>query len=279
MPAAEDDHELAEQPRWSVAARLLAAAAVLVVALGVVAVVATLSHPARLGVVFSGGGQPPTGTAEGGSGGVGAAEAAADQTLTAPLGGRRRADFELVNGLTTFGLRVADIGEDLYRISTPVDSGVTPHPEVLGTRLRLRVAESGRPGTAAVEVVLNSRVTWRLRLVGGVDEQLLDLVAARLTRVELIGGSSRTRLLLPAPAGTLTVRMTGGVHELTISVPGGAPARVRVAAGAGSVAVYESRRDGVAAGELVGSPDWARSADRLYVDLVAGANAVTVEEG
>ena len=70
--------------------------------------------------------------------------------------------------------------------------------------------------------------------------------------------------------------MTGGVSELTVTVPGGPPVRVRVAAGAGSLTVYDERHGGIAAGDLVSSPGWDRAAERLYLDLAAGANAVSV---
>jgi hypothetical protein len=260
---------------WS-PVRLLAAAAVLVVALGVVAVAVTLSHPGRLGFAFSGGGRPEAGSSWVEPGGVGGAEAAADQAVTAPLAGRDRATFELADGVTTFGLRTADLGDELYRISAPQGAGVRPRPELLGDRVRLRVEPSGRRGPAAVQVLLNSRVTWRLRIVGGVDDQLLDLGAARLAGVELVGGATRTELRLPRLTGPLTVRMTGGVNQLVVRVPGGAPARVRVGSGAGAVGVYQDRRDGVGAGELIGSPGWDRSTERLYLDLVGGANTVSV---
>ncbi|MFI2713625.1 hypothetical protein ACH495_26220 [Micromonospora sp. NPDC018662] len=275
MTASGDDSDLTDT-RWSGAARWLSAAAVLVVVLGAVAVAVTLSNPARLGVVFSGGPPPSPATDAAGSGGVGGAEVAAAETLTAPRGDRRQADFELVDGLTSFTLRAADLGDDLYRIGAPDDAGVTPRPQVTGDRVRLRITENGRSGPSAVEVVLNARLTWRVRLVGGVREQRLDLGAARLAGVELIGGASRTRLRLPPLDGTLTVRMAGGVGDLTVAVPGGPPARVRVASGAGSLAVYDERRAGIAAGEVVSSPGWDRAADRLYLDLVAGANAVSV---
>ncbi|WP_405095804.1 hypothetical protein [Micromonospora sp. NBC_01412] len=73
--------------------------------------------------------------------------------------------------------------------------------------------------------------------------------------------------------------MSAGANQLLVRVPGSVPARVRLGAGAGagSVTVYDGHRSGVAAGTLVGSPQWDRSVDRVYVDLVAGANAVTVE--
>ncbi|PGH45234.1 hypothetical protein COO58_12970 [Micromonospora sp. WMMA1996] len=274
MTASGDDPDLSG-PRWSRTARALVAAAVLVVVLGVAAIAVTLANPARLGTVFSGGPTSPV-TDAGGSGGVGGAEVAAAETLTAPRGDRRQANFELVDGLTSFTLRAADLGDDLYRIGAPDDAGVTPRPQLTGDRVRLRIEENGRSGPSAVEVVLNSRVTWRLRLVGGVSEQRLDLGAARLAGIELVGGAARTRLSLPPLDGALTVRMTGGVSELTVAVPGGPPARVRVAAGAGSLALYDERRAGIAAGELISSPGWDRAVDRLYLDLVAGANAVSV---
>ncbi|MFC4147862.1 hypothetical protein ACFO0M_16515 [Micromonospora mangrovi] len=264
---------------WPGPARLLVAAAVLVVALGAVAVAATMSHPEWLGSAFSGGARPPAVANGAESGGVGGAEAASDQVLAAPLAGRRRATFELADGLTTFGLRTADLGEDLYRISTPPDGSVSPRAELSGDRVRLRVQERGRRGTAAVEVLLNARVTWRLRIVGGVDTQLLDLTSGRVAGVELVGGATRTELRLPPPAGTLTVRMTGGVNQLVVRVSDEVPVRVRVASGAGSVAVGADRRDGVAAGELLGSPGWDRAVQRLYVDLVTGANTVSVGGG
>ncbi|MEE3922303.1 hypothetical protein V2I01_40530 [Micromonospora sp. BRA006-A] len=196
----------------------------LVVVLGAVAVAVTLSNPARLGVVFSGG-APPSPAPGGGSGGAGAAEVAGAETLAAPRGDRQRAQFELVDGLTRLTLRADDLGDDLYRIGAPDGSGVTPRPQLVGDRVRLRIEENGRPGPAAVEVVLNSRVTWRLRLIGGVSEQRLDLGEARLAGIDLVGGASRTRLLLP-PARRLAHRPDDRrVSELAVTVPGGPPAR------------------------------------------------------
>ncbi|MCM0676831.1 hypothetical protein NCC78_19380 [Micromonospora phytophila] len=272
-----------ERPSWPHGARLLVAAALVVLALGAVAVVATLSDPHRLGVAFSGGGRTagPTVTVAADPGGLGAAAAtsaqpANGQVQTAPLAGRRRASFELVDGLTGFDLRVDDLGEELYRIGAPAGSGRRPRPEVLGDRVLLRLEPGDRPGPGTVEVVLNARVTWRLRLAGGVSEQRIDLTGARLAGVELVGGSARTDLRLPRVTGTVTVRLTGGVNRFDLQVPGSPPVRVRVAAGAGAVAIYDQRSDGVAAGSLLGSPGWDRSVDRVYVDLVAGANTVNV---
>ncbi|MBB5481245.1 cell wall-active antibiotics response protein [Micromonospora parathelypteridis] len=196
---------------------------------------------------------------------------------TAPLAGRQAGTFVLADGLSSFDLRVADLGDDLYRISSPAGSGVAARPTVQGETVRLGLVETGASGTRAVRVLLNERVAWRLQLVGGVSGQVLDLTRARLLGVELAGGSTRTDLVLPAVSGgTMTVRLTGGTSQLDIRVPGTPPVRVRAGAGAGSVVVRDERWDGVAAGAVLGTPEWDRATDRIYLDMVAGAGAVTV---
>ncbi|MCG5436967.1 hypothetical protein [Micromonospora foliorum] len=212
--------------------------------------------------------------------------------MTAPLAGRQKGTFVLADGLPSFELRVAELGDDLYRISTPAGSGVAGRPAVQGETVRLDLVESGTRGPRAVRVLLNERVAWRLHLFGGVSSQVLDLTRARLLGVELAGGSSRTEVLLPPitaagpgspagsrsdnPVGSLTVRLTGGTSQLDVRVAGETPVRVRAGAGAGSVVVRDDRWDGVAAGTALGTPGWDRSAERLYLDLVAGANSVIV---
>ncbi|RIV41318.1 hypothetical protein [Micromonospora radicis] len=282
-PAEAGDAAVPAGPTWSAGARLLAAAAVLVLGLGGVAVVVILSDPHRLGLVFSGAGPQSEETAEpaGTSGLGGAARAAAEraeEAMTAPLDGRERASFELVDGVTRFELRVTDLGEELYRITSPAESDARPRPELTGDRLRLRMQRIGdAPG--AVEVLLNAQVSWELRITGGVTERRLDLTAGRLSALEFAGGATRTELRLPRTRGALVVRVTGGVNLLAVTVADGAPVRVRARSGAGGVNVYEERRDGVPPGTVLGSPNWDRSVDRIFLDLVAGANLVTVRRG
>ncbi|MGC4851377.1 hypothetical protein ACLQ3F_29450 [Micromonospora sp. DT15] len=293
--------------RWSIGARLLVAAAAVVLLLGATAVAVIVADPDHLGMTYAGrpDGTRPDGTRPGDGGrpgGVadpdaaegrrGGAGAAAEQLLTAPLAGRQKGTFVLADGLSSFELRVAELGDDLYRISAPAGSGVAGRPAVRGETVRLDLVESGTRGPRAVRVLLNERVAWRVHLVGGVSSQVLDLTRARLLGVEIAGGSSRTEILLPPitadgsgnptgprsdqPASILTVRLTGGTSQLDVRVPGETPVRVRAGAGAGSVVVRDDRWDGVAAGSVLGTPGWDRSPERLYLDLVAGANSVLV---
>ncbi|MFI7079148.1 hypothetical protein ACIBO1_17805 [Micromonospora sp. NPDC049903] len=269
------------RPTWSAGARLLAAAAVLMLGLGATAVVVILSDPHRLGRVFSGDLPEVTAAPDGTSGLGGAARAAAqrpEQVETAPLAGRQRASFELVDGVSRFDLRVTDLGEELYRIITPAESVTRLRPELAGDRVRLRLTQDGT-GPGEVEVLLNARVRWQVSLNGGSTERRLDLAAARLSGLELAGGATRTTLRLPAVEGLVVVRVTGGVNRFDVTVVGSVPVRVRSVAGAGAVAVYDERLDGVAPQTVLGSPGWDRAGDRIFLDLVAGANRVTVRGG
>ncbi|MDG4838959.1 hypothetical protein O7631_20780 [Micromonospora sp. WMMD967] len=305
--------------RWSTGSRLLVAAAAVVLLLGAAAVAVVVAAPGRLGTIHAGGsdGSRPDGTRPDGTrpdgtrpDGVGRAGGVVDpdaadgrpggsatdeRLLTAPLADRRKGTFVLADGVSSFDLRVAELGNDLYRISSPADSSVVGRPTVSGETVRLELAESGERGDRAVRVLLNERVAWRLHLVGGVSRQVLDLSRGRLLGVELVGGSAHTEILLPpitaertggasgagSPEGAtiLTVRLIGGTSQLDIRLAGETPVRVRVGAGAGSVALGTDRWDGVGAGAVLGTPGWDRATERLYLDLVAGANRVTVSAG
>ncbi|GIJ76814.1 hypothetical protein SAMN05443287_104364 [Micromonospora phaseoli] len=271
-----------DRPTWSPGARLLAAAAVLVLGLGAVAVMTIVSDPHRLGRVFSGDAPGPVvtvPTAPGDNSGLGGAARAArespDEVETAPLNGRQRAAFELVDGVTRFDLRITELGEELYRIVSPAGSGARARPELAGDTLLLRLERTGvEPG--AVEVLLNARVSWDLRITGGANERRIDLGAGRLSGLELAGGATRTDLRLPRVDGSLVVRVTGGVNQFDVTVAGGVPVRVRAAAGAGGVELYDQRHGGIPPGTVLSSPGWDRATDRIFLDLVAGANIVAV---
>ena len=169
-------------------------------------------------------------------------------TATAPLDGRTISGFDLVDGAAAITLRTADLGGDLYRISTPT---VTPRVTDENGRIRLFLCNGKAP---RVQVALNARVRWDLRVGGGTELSTIDLSEARLAAVDLAGGASRINLTLPKPDGTLTVRMTGGVSEFDVHTAGGVPVRVRLGSGAGQVVLDGTSHQGVAAGALSPRP-------------------------
>lgn len=205
-----------------------------------------------------------------------AAGPADDKTVTAPLGARSTADFEVVTGTARVKVRSGDLGDDLYRITSAEDSGTSPSPVVDGDRVRLHLTPDGNASGGDVEVTLSSKVRWALRFTGGVDEQLVDLTGGKVSAVDFTGGTRRIELTLPAATGTVGVRVTGAVDELMIKAPQANPVRVRVSSGAKTVAAGERTLRDVAPGSTLTPRNW-QAEDRYDVAAAARVTLLSVQ--
>jgi hypothetical protein len=101
---------------------------------------------------------------------------------------------------------------ELLRASTPADSGVAPDL-VVGDRAQLFLDGTGGPGPAALRIVLNSRVIWRLVFTGGASSATIG----NLTYTGVAGGTMLTmpgwasalrRYDIDAPAGVSAISVT-----------------------------------------------------------------------
>jgi hypothetical protein len=141
-------------------------------------------------------------------------DGAGERTVTAALGGRTAASFELLAATTKVTIKAQDLGGDLYRITSAAGSGTVPSPVLAKNRLQVHLVPRGAGATGKVTVVLSSRVRWTLRFVGGADEQVVDLRGGRVGSIDVLGAARRFELALPAAAGTVPVRLTGAVEDL-----------------------------------------------------------------
>ncbi|MFV2127076.1 hypothetical protein ACFHWS_21440 [Micromonospora sp. LOL_013] len=206
-----------------------------------------------------------------------APEPATERLVTGPLGELQQAEFNLVSGTTTVSIRAADLGDDLYRIRTPIDADVQPRVIADGDRIKLHLVPNDQPGPGVVDIELHSSVRWQLRLTGGVAEHSIDLTDAELSGVDIVGGAARIELSLPAPDGTLPVRMTGGANQFVINAPDGPPAQVRFGSGAASATIDTRSHDGIAPGAVFTGQGWAGATDRYDIDAVAGLSVLTLQ--
>jgi len=195
---------------------------------------------------------------------------------TGPLGGREAATFELVAATTKVTVRTQDLGKDLYKITSAADSGTKPSPALTKDRLQLRLTPDGDETGGDVEVLLSSKVKWALRFVGGADEQIVNLAAGKISSIDVIGGSRRLELALPTPAGTIPIRLTGAVDELSVRSPAGSPVRVQVRSGAKTVAAGERTLRDVKPGSTLTPTDW-KVANRYDVDAASRITLLSVE--
>ncbi|MEV4413185.1 hypothetical protein [Catellatospora sp. NPDC049609] len=195
---------------------------------------------------------------------------------TAARGDRDAAALVVVSGATTVTVRAVDLGEDLFRISTPEHSRLVPDVVESGGRYELHLDETGDTGPAAVEVLLDQRVRWDLRFSGGSTETLVDLGAGRVSALDFAAGSSRIEAILPQPDGAVTVRMAGGANTFLVGVPQQVPVRVTAGGGAATVTVDGVRRSGIAGGTVFAPPGWDTAEHRYDIDAAAGVSTLTV---
>ncbi len=197
------------------------------------------------------------------------------KVATAPLDGRTTAGFELIAATTKVTLRTEDLGDQLYRITSAGDSGTAPSPVVSGDRVQLLLSPDGEGASGNVEVLLSTKVTWGLRFVGGTDEQVVDVTGGKISSIDIAGGSRRVDLRLSRPTGTVPVRVTGAVDELSLLSPAGSPVRVKVDSGAKTVAAGDTTLRDVRPGSTLTPKDW-NAPNRYDVDAASRVTLLTV---
>ncbi|MEU4163391.1 hypothetical protein [Actinoplanes sp. NPDC026670] len=185
------------------------------------------------------------------------------------------ATLELADGTTALDVRIGDTGDNWYRVSSPIGSGITTRTEEQDGTVRIFVKDSTDPGTAEVNVLLSADVTWSFRMSGGVRTAVIDLTGAKVGRVDLIGGAAEIVLALPRQDAVVPISMTGGVRDWQVSTGGRVPVQAVLDEGAGVVDLYGDRRQGVNKGSrfTAGSGDGG-------IDLVAekGVGTLIVSE-
>jgi len=199
------------------------------------------------------------------------------RVASAPLGGALDREFDLVTATSTVTVSTADLAGRLFVVTTPAGGDALPSAVVDASRVQLQLVPSGTHGPGAVEIKLNSRVRWHLRLSGGAVEQLIDMTSGRLSGIDINGGATLIDLSLPAPSGTIPVRMTGGANQFLLHLHAGIPVRVRVRSGASSVNIDALNRSSIAPGTLFTPAGWDSAANRYDIDAVAGFATLSVD--
>ena len=199
--------------------------------------------------------------------------ATAKRTVTAPLDNRSTASFEMLAAASTVHVSIGELGDDLYRISTPDDAGIRPSPVIHNDNVQLQVTRDGDGTGGEIEVVLAAKVNWQLRFSGYADEQVIDVSGGQVSGIEMIAGMHRAELDLGKPSGTVPVKITGAVDQLVLRSPDGCPMRVSVGGAAKTVVAGSRTLHKVAAGSTLTPKDWAAQKQNRYD--VTTASAIT----
>ncbi|WP_127504512.1 hypothetical protein [Actinoplanes solisilvae] len=198
------------------------------------------------------------------------------RTATAPLDNRSQASFELLAASNKVNITIGELGEDLYRISTPEDAGFLPSPSIRNDDVKLQVSRDGDGTGGEIDIVLAAKVRWALRLSGYAEQQIIDLSGGQVTGIEMVAGTRSGQLTLARPSGTVPIKINGAVEKLTVRSPAGSPVRVKVGGGVQTVVAGNRTLRDVKPGSTLTPKNW--SVPNRY-DIGAGAPimALTVE--
>jgi DNA-binding MarR family transcriptional regulator len=196
----------------------------------------------------------------------------------APLAGVRRGRLEFSAGAARLELDAAAPAGRLFQASF---EGRPPRLAVRGGTITVAYPRfgpfGGRKGGATLS--LSAGVPWEVEVRGGLARLDADLTGLALARLEVRGGCHGVRARLPAPRGTVTVRLTGGASEVALRRPAGAEARLRVTGGATSLA-FDAQRLGAVGGTVqLETPGYATAEDRYDFELTGGAAGLSVTAG
>jgi hypothetical protein len=205
-----------------------------------------------------------------------------DRQLAAPLGQATSGRLVVEPAAAHLTVGGDPTMTDLYRASfeSPAPTvrvkgaTITVHYQRMAWLTDLR-ARLGPPPSGAV--TLNGSIPWHIRVRGGTAHTRFDLGDLVLYALELGGGASQVELILPAPAGTVPVRVAGGVHDLTVLRPAGVAARVQVGHGASGLTLDEQHFGAVGGATRWQSPGYDQTSDRYDIAVSGGADALTLQ--
>jgi hypothetical protein len=207
---------------------------------------------------------------------LGAGDSAGTRTVTAPLDNRTTASFELLAGTNSVHVTIGELGDDLYRISTPDDAGFKPSPLIRNDDVKLQVTQDGDGAGGEIEVVLAAKVRWALRFSGYAETQRIDVSGGQISQIEMVAGMKSAELTLPRPSGTVPLKINGAVDQLVLKSPASSPVRVKVSGGAQTVVAGSKTLKDVAAGSTLTPKGWD-TADRYDVTAGARITALTIQ--
>ena len=196
--------------------------------------------------------------------------------VAGPRNGIQEARLDLSAGAGQITVQASSLGSTLYRVT---DGGGTA-PQVSFNAPILNVGSpnraNGQMNPQVLAVVLNDEVRWTLNLNGGSTHELVDMRSGHIQSLTLAAGANEMDVELGPPHGVIPVRVTGGTSQIALRIPDAAAATVHLG-GANSVTI-----NGRSRGRVTGSATFgvgSSTTDRYNVDLMAGLNTLTIDQG
>jgi DNA-binding MarR family transcriptional regulator len=197
---------------------------------------------------------------------------------SAPLAGLLNGRLQFTKGAGKVTVR-GDAGlTDLYRASfegQPPDVSASGGVVTIQQRRRFRPFDWRRQSS---EVTLNATIPWSIVLRGGMWKLTADLRPLRLESLEIAGGASDIEIWLPAPAGVVPVKMSGGASEVMLHRPRGTAVRAVISGGASQLVFDGQRLSAVGGRNRLESTGFDDAVDRYEMRFSGGASQVVIDQ-
>jgi hypothetical protein len=202
--------------------------------------------------------------------------------VAAPVGSMSGGRLAIVPGASRIRIAGNATLRDLWRARFDGEPPrVQMHPDGLTLCYpRHTIRSWARDLTAAGEAAtleLAGMMPWRIEIDGGVSRMTADLLDVRLGGFRVAGGASQVDLTLARPVGIVPVWIGGGASRVTIRLPRGIAARLRVGGGAVNL-IFDGQRVCAIGGEICWqSPDGERATDRYDIEVAGDASDLMIE--
>jgi hypothetical protein len=199
-----------------------------------------------------------------------------NHAATISADGQRSATLAVVSGATTVFVSAAAMPGTLIKVSTPGNSAVRPQLVQQAGQVELFLDNTGQSGPSAVLIQLSSAVAWHLQFSGGANQTVLSLRHGDVSSIDFTAGSSLISMTLPPPHGTIPITLAGGATQVSLTVPHGVPAQLRLYGGASTATLAGHTHVGLSGGTILAAPGWAAAPNRYDVDAPAGVSEISV---
>ena len=124
------------------------------------------------------------------------------------------------------------------------------------------------------QIRVAKNIPLSLKLEGGASQTDANLRDLQVRDLRVETGASQTHITLPASAGATTAHFETGMAQVTISVPEGVAARIKVSSGLAEIDVDQSRFP--KNGDVYESPGYASAVNRVEMHIETGLGSVRV---
>ncbi len=141
-----------------------------------------------------------------------------------------------------------------------------------------RQAVSAFAGRGA-RIALAASIPWTIEIDGGITDLTGSLAALAVAGVDVTGGANHVSLDLPAPSGSVPVRLAGVASSVKFRRPGATPVALVVQGGIAHLRLDADRHVQVGGRHRFVSPGFETSPDRYEIEVLGGASDVRIGAG